>query len=166
MNKTMSLLSIWLASQEEKNKGTRMIIQVIFGVLIALAVFLAVKDMGLLSHTSTKVWVLILAVTMPEIYIILHGVSTSSMGVNFFTGSPVESKMGSDFFKPMSKSYNRGASAAAMDMDSSSSLGNDMGMASATGAGMGYGSGSASMPKASRMAMATPTATDTSSSLF
>jgi cell division protein FtsW (lipid II flippase) len=156
MNKTMSLLSIWLASQEEKNKGTRMIIQVIFGVLLALAVFLAVKDMGLLSHTSTKVWVLLLAVVMPELYIILHGVSTSSMGVNFFTGSPVESKMGSDWFKPKTKSWGHGAKAAAMDMDTSSSLGSDM----------GYGSGSASMPKASNMAMATPTATDTSSSLF
>jgi hypothetical protein len=158
MNKTMSLLCIWLASQEEKNKSTRMIIQVIFWVLLALAVFLAVKDMGLLSHTSTKVYVLLLAILFPELYVILHGISTSSMGVNFFTGSPIESKMGSDWFKPKGKSWGHGAKTSAMDMDASSSLGSDMGM----GASMGYGAGS--MPKGADMA--TPTATDTSSSLF
>lgn len=157
MNKTMSLLCMWLASQEEKNKSTRMIIQVIFYVLLALAVFLAVKDMGLLSHTSTKIFVLLLAIIFPELYIILHGISTSSMGVNFFTGSPIESKMGSGFFKPKGKS-------SAMDMDASSSLGSDMGMGAGMGAGMGMGYGASSMPKGA--AMATPTATDTSSSLF
>lgn len=155
----MSLLSVWLASQEEKNKKTRMIIQIIFWVLLALAVFLAVKDMGLLSHTSTKVWVLLLAVTFPELYIILHGVSTSSMGVNFFTGSPVESKMGSDWFKPKGKSWGRGSKAAAMGMDASSTVDGDM------GSGMGAtGYGSSAAPKVPDMA--TPTATDTSSSLF
>lgn len=149
----MSLLSIWLASQEEKNKGTRMIIIVIFGVLLALAVFLAMKDMGLLAHTSTKVFVLLLAVTFPELYVILHGISTSSMGVGFFSGSPVESKMGSDWFKPKSKSFGRGSkAAAAMDMDASSSLGGDMGVG-----------GASAMPKAPDMS--TPM-TDSSSSLF
>ena len=162
MNKTMSLLCIWLASQEEKNKSTRMIIQVIFWVLLALAVFLAVKDMGLLSQTSTKVWVFLLAISFPELYLVLHGISTSSMGVNFFTGSPIESKMGSEWFKPKGKSWGHSAKASAMDMDASSSLGSDMGMSSGMGAGMGYGANS--MPKGADLA--TPTATDTSSSLF
>ena len=101
----MSLLSIWLASTETKDKAVRRTVQVIFWVLLALAVFLAVKDMGLLQHTSTKIWVLLLAITFPELYIILHGISTSSMGVNFLTGSPVESKIGGDWFKPKGKSW-------------------------------------------------------------
>jgi hypothetical protein len=114
MNKIMSLLSIWLASTEQKDKGVRRTVQIIFWVLLAVAVFLAVKDMGLLQHTSTKIWVLLLAITFPELYIILHGISTSSMGVSFFTGSPVESKMGADWYKPHAKSWGHG------DVDSSS----------------------------------------------
>jgi len=98
----------------------RRAVQIVFWLLLALAVFLAVKDMGLLQHTSTKIWVLLLAVTFPELYIILHGISTSSMGVSFFTGSPVESKVGGDWFKPKAKSW---ASKAKAMGESSSSLG-------------------------------------------
>ena len=126
----MSLLTIWLASQEEKKKSTRMTIQIIFAVLLALAVFLSVKDMGLLTHTTTKIWVLLLAVSFPELYIILHGISTSSMGVSFFTGSPVESKMGGDWYKPSGKSMwgKGGRGPGASDMPMTMSDPPDMGM--------------------------------------
>jgi hypothetical protein len=97
----MSLLCFWLASQEEKEKSKRMIIQLIFAGVLALALFLAFKDLSLLSNASTKFWVVLLALVFPELYICLHGISTSSMGVNFFSGSPVESRMsGGDWFKP------------------------------------------------------------------
>jgi hypothetical protein len=138
----MSLLSIWLASTESKDKAARRAVQIIFWVLLALAVFLAVKDMGLLQHTSTKIWVLLLAISFPELYIVLHGISTSSMGVNFFTGSPVESKMGGDWFKPKGKSWGQ------KGMDSSSL------------SEMNYGAASKAPP------MSTPGATDTTSPLF
>lgn len=108
----MSLLSIWLASTESKDKGVRRTVQIVFWALLVLAVFLAVKDMGLLQHTTTKIWVLLLAISFPELYIILHGISTSSMGVNFFTGSPVESKIGGDWFKPKGKSWGHKGMAA------------------------------------------------------
>ena len=145
----MSILSVWLASQEEKNKGTRMMITVLWFLFLALAIYLAIKDMNLLTHTSTKIWIFGLAVIFPELFVVLHGVSTSSMGVGFFSGSPVESKMGSDWFKPKGKSWGRGSkAAAAMDIDASSSFGGDMGGA---------------LPKAPDMS--TPL-TDTSPSLF
>jgi hypothetical protein len=145
----MSILSVWLASQEEKNKGMRMMITVLWFLVLALAIYLAIKDMNLLTHTSTKIWVFALAIAFPELFIVLTGISTSSMGVSFFSGSPVESSMSSNWFKPKGKSWGRGSkAAAAMDIDASSSLGGDMGGA---------------LPKAPDMS--TPL-TDTSSSLF
>lgn len=145
----MSILSVWLASQEEKNKGMRMMITVLWFLVLALAIYLAIKDMNLLTHTSTKIWVFALAIAFPELFIVLTGISTTSMGVGFFSGSPVESRMSSNWFKPKGKSWGRGSkAAAAMDIDSSSSLGGDMGGA---------------LPKAPDMS--TPL-TDTSSSLF
>ena len=145
----MSILSVWLASQQEKNKGMRMMITVLWFLVLALAIYLAIKDMNLLTHTSTKIWVFLLAIVFPELFLILSGISTSSMGVGFFSGSPVESRMSSNWFKPKSKSWGGGSkAAAAMDIDASSSLGGDMGGA---------------LPKAPDMS--TPL-TDTTSSLF
>ena len=88
-----------LGCQDEKNKGARITIMVVYGVVLALALFLAIKDIGLVTHTATKVWIVLLAAAMPELFIILHGISTSSMGVGFFSGSPIESKM-SEYFTP------------------------------------------------------------------
>jgi len=150
----MSLLSFWLASQEEKKKSTRMIIQIIFFVLLALAIFLAVKDLGLLTNSTTKVGVILLAAFFPDLYILLHLISTSSMGVGFFSGSPVESKMSGDWFKPSSKSASGGGGGWGR---SKSGMGGggapDMGMPD-----MGMPGGDMSSP--------TPTVSDSSSSLF
>jgi hypothetical protein len=95
----MTMLSMCLGCQDEKNKGARITIMVVYGVVLALALFLAIKDIGLVTHTATKVWIVLLAAVMPELFIMLHGVSTSSMGVGFFSGSPIESKM-SEYFTP------------------------------------------------------------------
>ena len=65
-------------------------IQILYYILTAVAIFLAIKDMSFLERTSTKVWIFLLSIFVPELFVLLHGISTSSMGVNFFTGSPIE----------------------------------------------------------------------------
>ena len=93
------MLSMCLGCQDEKNKGARITIMVVYGVVLALALFLAIKDIGLVIHTGTKIGIVLLALAMPELFCILHLISTSSMGVGFFSGSPIESKM-SEYFAP------------------------------------------------------------------
>ena len=95
----MTLLSMCLGCQDEKNKGARITLMVVYGVLLALALFLAIKDIGLVTRTGTKVGIVLLALAFPELFCILHLISTSSMGVGFFSGSPIESKM-SEYFTP------------------------------------------------------------------
>jgi hypothetical protein len=95
----MSLIAVWLASTEEKNKMVKKSIQILYYILTAVAIFLAIKDMSFLERTSTKVWVFLLSIFFPELFVILHGISTSSMGVNFFTGSPIEAHS-HKFFMP------------------------------------------------------------------
>jgi hypothetical protein len=56
-------------------------------LLLAVAVYLAVKDMKYLPKTSTKIWVLLLSILAPEVYVILHGISSSSQGISFFAGN-------------------------------------------------------------------------------
>lgn len=89
----MSLLTQLCLEEPTKPSVFRTVVRVIYALVFLLAVFLAIKDMNLLTSFSTKIWVLLLAVLMPELYIILHGISSSSMGVSFFTGSPIESRM-------------------------------------------------------------------------
>lgn len=113
----MSLLAVWLSSTEEKNKMLKKTIQILYYVLTALAIFLAIKDMSFLERTSTKVWVFLLSIFFPELFVILHGLSTSSMGVNFFTGSPIEAHS-HKFFTPR---FHREAKMTDAFPDSSSS---------------------------------------------
>jgi hypothetical protein len=89
----MSLLSMICAQHQIKKGPWRTAAWVLYVLLFVLAIFLAIKDINLLSHTTTKLFVLALAVLIPELYVILHGISSSSMGVSFFTGSPIESRM-------------------------------------------------------------------------
>ena len=93
-------------------------IQILYYILTAVAIFLAIKDMSFLERTSTKVWVFLLSIFFPELFVILHGISTSSMGVSFFTGSPIEAHS-HKFFMPK---FHRTAKASdAMMPDSTSS---------------------------------------------
>lgn len=66
------------------------LMNLLYVAIVAVAIFLAVRDMSMLTHTTTKVWLFLLAVTVPELYVILHGISSSSMGIGFFSGSPVQ----------------------------------------------------------------------------
>jgi hypothetical protein len=96
---TLSALMNW----DSKSKTFKSVVMVLQFAIFVLAVFLAVKDLNLLSHMSTKIWVFLLAALMPELYVVLHGISSSSMGVGFFSGSPIESKLsGGDIKKMMS----------------------------------------------------------------
>lgn len=88
----MSLISVWLASTEQKHKILKKTIQILYYILTAFAIFLAIKDMSFLEKTSTKIWIFLLSIFFPELFVLLHGISTSSMGVNFFTGSPIEAR--------------------------------------------------------------------------
>ena len=97
----MSLLTLVLCSvfcdRDERNKANHCIgtvaVAVVLGVL-GLSLYLASRDMSLLSNGATKVWVFLLALLMPELYVVLHGVSSSSAGLGFFEGAPVEGGAG------------------------------------------------------------------------
>ena len=62
---------------------------VYFG-LFALAIFLAIKDMNSLEHAASKIWLFIFALFAPELYVIIHGLSSSSLGLPFFSENAVE----------------------------------------------------------------------------
>jgi hypothetical protein len=71
----------------EKNNAARslnMCVMIGYLVVFALAIFLVIRDMGSLHDTPTKVWAFVLAFFLPELYVILHGLSNASMGAGFF----------------------------------------------------------------------------------
>lgn len=57
--------------------------------IFVLAIYLAIRDMSLQASGSTKVWVFLLAVFEPTLYVLLHGISTSLNGTSFFQSSPI-----------------------------------------------------------------------------
>lgn len=65
------------------------IVTVVYFILFVLAIYLAARDMQFLPNTSTKVWVLLLAFFLPDLYVLLHGISSSAQGAGFFSGSPM-----------------------------------------------------------------------------
>jgi len=124
----MSTLT-WLGFNCSKREATAwsMFINVVQLAILGLAIFLAIKDMGMIPHTATKIWVLALALLLPELFLILHGISTSSLGVSFFSGSPVEAHASGFKHAVSSKAAKGVASSLGLDSsdmtaDSSSSL--------------------------------------------
>ena len=89
----MTLLGMVCADHDTRPSTLKTVARLLYAGIFILAIVLAIKDMNLLSSLSTKLWVLALAVILPELYVILHGISSSSMGVNFFTGSPIEARV-------------------------------------------------------------------------
>lgn len=89
----MSLPLTLAVSTHEKSsplaKTVATLVYIIALTMFVLAIYLAVRDMQFLLRTGTKIWVLALAVLFPELYVLLHGVSTSAQGVSFFAGSPM-----------------------------------------------------------------------------
>ena len=90
----MSLLPylIGVTSSDRNNtaKAVNGVMSVLFLILLALAVFLAIRDMGALQGTAPKIWLFLFAVFVPEVYVVIHGLSSSSMGVGFFSESLVD----------------------------------------------------------------------------
>lgn len=95
----MGIFDMWHVTADERDKGKKMFWSTFYVLAFVLAVYLAIKDMHLLPNTASKIWVLLLAVIWPEGFIVLTGISTSSMGVGFFSGTPITAA-GSDWFKP------------------------------------------------------------------
>ena len=65
-------------------------VSIFYVVLTVVALFLAIRDMGALSGTTSKLWLFCLAVFIPELYVILHGLSSASMGVGFFSDAMID----------------------------------------------------------------------------
>ena len=85
------------SANDKSSQGAKMaanILAVVYFVLFVLAIYLAIRDMQFLPHTSTKIWVFILAFFCPDLFVILHGLSSSAQGVGFFAGSPMPGGMG------------------------------------------------------------------------
>lgn len=91
--KAMALPLVLVTSANDKSnqaaKVAATIVGVAYFVLFVLAIYLAIRDMQFLPHTSTKIWVLVLAFFFPDLYVLLHGISSSAQGVGFFAGSPM-----------------------------------------------------------------------------
>lgn len=108
----MSLLS-YLSSVTctEKNNNTAKVINalatVVYFAVFALAIFLAIRDMNSLDTTASKVWLFVFALFAPELYVIIHGLSSSSMGMPFFSETAVEvpftAPQGSQLLTPSSE---------------------------------------------------------------
>lgn len=78
----------------EKDNNTAKVINamatIIYFVVFALAIFLAIRDMNSLDTTTSKIWLFVFALFAPELYVIIHGLSSSSMGMPFFAETAVE----------------------------------------------------------------------------
>ena len=90
----MSLLPLVMhATSTRRNnveKTANTIIMVLFLCILAISVFLALRDMSALQGTAPKMWLLIFAVLVPEVYVVIHGLSSSSLGMGFFSETLVD----------------------------------------------------------------------------
>jgi hypothetical protein len=95
----MSTLALLVSlTDQDKNNSTRSFNSLLTWLYLAafgLAIYLAIRDMGLQVRSSTKMWVFLLAALEPGLYICLHGISSSMSGAGFFAGSPVVGSGGS-----------------------------------------------------------------------
>lgn len=119
----------WLGLNSDKRQATAwgMLINVIQLVLLGLALYVAIKDIGLIEHTATKIWVIVLAALVPELFLCLHGLSTSASGISFFGGAPIEARASSFTRRVSSKAARAASDSLGLDTsdlteDSSSSL--------------------------------------------
>ena len=91
----MSLLP-WICSITSSNdannsaKSFNTVVSFLYFAIFALAIFLAIRDSGTLPGTTPKIWLFLFAIFSPELYVIIHGLSSSSMGIPFFSETPVE----------------------------------------------------------------------------
>lgn len=122
-NLPMTFLAMCASSQDEKSKGVKYLIMGVYVAVLALAIFVAFKDIGMVPRTGTKIGIMLLALLFPELFLILTLISTSSMGVGFFSGTPIQSQMLGDYLTPSKMMKGAGKSMAAgmgLGMDSPS----------------------------------------------
>ena len=85
----MSLIPTTLsATSSDRNnsvKAVNALLIVLYLGCLTLSIFLAIRDMGALHNTASKVWLFLLAALMPELYVLIHGLSTSTLGLGFFS---------------------------------------------------------------------------------
>lgn len=93
----MSMLALLLCATSRESEGrsavghTVSILAVVATLaLLGLSLYLAIKDVDNLPNLSTKLWVFLLAFCLPELYVILHGISTASMDIGFFESASLE----------------------------------------------------------------------------
>lgn len=84
------LISVTSTDRNNTAKAINGLTTVLFLILLAVAVYLAIQDMASLQGTAPKVWLFLFAVFVPEVYVVIHGLSSSSMGVGFFSESLVD----------------------------------------------------------------------------
>ena len=77
--------------KDKASEALHSIFTVLSFVVFVLSLYLGVRDMSHVRSGWTKFWVMALAIFMPELYVILHGIQSSAMGVPFFKGTPVDS---------------------------------------------------------------------------
>lgn len=96
-----SLTYVSAMTKDERSNTARVINAITTFVqigLIVVALILVVRDLSSVKGASLKFAILALALLMPELYVILHWISTSSMGLGFWTGAPLS--QGKSFFEP------------------------------------------------------------------
>ena len=82
--------SVTSTDKQKSTAATNTTVSVCYLIVLALALYLAFRDMGALPGTGPKVWLFLLAAAFPDLYVILHGLSSSSMGVGFFSDAMVD----------------------------------------------------------------------------
>ena len=86
----MSLLTAFVvkSDKQEYSAVVTTAARALYLGLFCVAMFLAIKDLSLLPNLSSKIWFLLWAATMPELYIILHALAASAANTSFFDASP------------------------------------------------------------------------------
>ena len=89
----MSLLC-WLANGTQNgnsnpSKTINTVVTTMMIVMLVLAIYLAIRDMSFLPSVTTKMAILALAILYPDLYILLHWISTSTTNVPFLSGAPM-----------------------------------------------------------------------------
>ena len=90
----MSTLALIMSiTNQEKNNSSK-VINYVTSVLylsgIVVAVYLALQDKANVDSMTLKVWMLLLAVMEPWLFIVLHGISSHLEGVSFWTGAHLQ----------------------------------------------------------------------------
>ena len=84
----MTLLSAVYLFGDDRRGALKTTILAIYAFFLVVALFVCYRDTKLAPVGQTKLWVLLFAVMFPELYVILHGIQTSSLRRSFFSSAP------------------------------------------------------------------------------